>query len=492
VTAASVTQSRQFVRIARHEWRMLRADRACWLGTTILAMAVLYGTWTGVSWIRFQERTIGAARADEAATIAAKRGELREIQAGTREAPRWTDPRSPALMGGINHGGRIAWMPPGPLGMLSIGQGDLYPYYFTVSIKSREAFIGADEIENPQILLTGRFDLAFAIVWLFPLVILALSFNVLSLEKEQGTLPLVLSQQVSLRTLMAAKVSVRAALVVGIAVVIACIASALGGATVWQSETAWRLAIWIVAVTSYGLFWFALAVLVNAAGRSSSTNAVVLAGLWLIFVLLIPTIVNSATTAAYPIASRVEMIQAVRRASDAANARGSELLGRYFQDHPDMVRASAAALSAEDFYSRRIAVQDDTERQVQPVLDRFSEQLTRRERLANRFQYLSPAMVAHMLFNDIADSSSARYRHFVTQVEGYHRDWRAFFYPRILQRATLSERDWENMPAFVYHPEPNGAVLARALAGLGGLILPTLCVSALALMRLTRYPVACA
>jgi ABC-2 type transport system permease protein len=489
MTATSSSQSTQFMRIARHEWRMLRSDHACWIGVAILAIAVLHGTVTGVSWVGFQQRTIESARADEAKGIAAKRNELREIQAGTREAPRFTDPRSPALMGGLYHGGRIAAMPPGPLGMLSIGQADLYPYYFTVSIKSREAFIGADEIENPEILFTGRIDVAFAIVSLFPLVILALSFNVLSIEKEQGTLPLVLSQQVSLRTLVAAKVLVRAVLVVGVAVAIACVATALGGADVWHAGTIWRLLVWIVAVASYGLFWFALAVLVNAAGRSSSANAVVLAGVWLAFVLLIPTLVNSATSAAYPLASRVEMIQAIRRASDAANARGSELLGRFFQDHPDMVRASAA-LSTDDFYSRRLAVQEDVERQAQPVLDRFSEQLARREHFVNRFQYLSPAMVVQMLFNDIADASSARYRHFVAQVDDYHKAWRAFFYPRILQRATLSDRDWEEMPTFVYHPEPERAVLGRALTGLIGLILPTFCLSALAWYRLTRYPIA--
>ena len=66
------------------------------------------------------------------------------------------------------------------------------------------------EIENPNRLLAGRFDLAFVIVFLYPLLILTLSYNMLSAEQEQGTLALTLSQPVSLRTLVSGKVLLRA------------------------------------------------------------------------------------------------------------------------------------------------------------------------------------------------------------------------------------------------------------------------------------------
>lgn len=93
-------------------------------------------------------------------------------------------------------------LPPGLLAPLAIGQSDLLPYYFKVSTDSRETIMASNEIENPNRLLAGRFDLALVLIFLYPLLILALTYNMLSVEQEQGTLALVLSQPVSLATLV--------------------------------------------------------------------------------------------------------------------------------------------------------------------------------------------------------------------------------------------------------------------------------------------------
>jgi ABC-2 type transport system permease protein len=67
-------------------------------------------------------------------------------------------------------------------------------------------------------LLSGRFDLAFVILYLYPLLILSLGYNLVSGEKEAGTLALTLSQPVALRTLVAGKVAMRFAFVLALAV----------------------------------------------------------------------------------------------------------------------------------------------------------------------------------------------------------------------------------------------------------------------------------
>jgi integrase len=66
--------------------------------------------------------------------------------------------------------------------------------------------------------------------------------------------------------------------------------------------------------------WFGLAVFVASFGRPSSTNAMVLAAIWLAFVVLVPSLLNMGATTWYPVPSRVQMVQAVR-ASDEANQR---------------------------------------------------------------------------------------------------------------------------------------------------------------------------
>src|SRR3546814_6574788 len=61
------------------------------------------------------------------------------------------------------------------------------------------------EIENPLNLMTGTFDISFVVIFLLPVFIIALTYDMLSGEKESGTLALAMTQPVSLRTFMAGK-----------------------------------------------------------------------------------------------------------------------------------------------------------------------------------------------------------------------------------------------------------------------------------------------
>ena len=101
----------------------------------------------------------------------------------------------------------------------------------------------SDEIENPANLLSGRFDLAFVLTFCWPLLVLPLLYNVLSEEREAGTLALVASQPVSLRAVLAARLVVRGGLVVRVTlVVVAGDRLALSGAL--QGRSLLPLAIW--------------------------------------------------------------------------------------------------------------------------------------------------------------------------------------------------------------------------------------------------------
>jgi ABC-2 type transport system permease protein len=76
--------------------------------------------------------------------------------------------------------------------------------------------------------------------------------------------------------------------------------------------------------------------------------------MWLALVVLLPSLCNVLATTTYPVPSRVEMIQAVREASDAATAEGSKLLSKYYEDHPELA-AGDAAQAMNDFNIIRVA-----------------------------------------------------------------------------------------------------------------------------------------
>jgi ABC-2 type transport system permease protein len=473
-------------RIVLHEWRSLRADRAIFVVAFVLAAAVGYGLYNGARWVAFQHATIADARAEEAERLERLERDAGEAEAGRLKVSPFRDPRSPAVLGrGL--GARYAAMHPAPLGALAVGQSDLLPYYFKVTTDARALVTAATEIENPHRLLTGRFDLAFVILYLYPLLILALTYNLLSGEKEQGTLALALSQPVTLSALATIKVVVRAGILVAILAVLALAGLAATGAGLSDSWTAIRFALWIAAVAAYGAFWFVTALFVGSFGRGSATNAMVLAGVWLGLVLIVPASLNLTAATLYPVPSRVEMVQAVRDASDGATAEGSRLLAKYYEDHPELA-ADSSEQAMRDFNLLRVAVNDEVERRVAPELGRFETQLGRQQRLVGRLRFLSPAILAQEAMSDLAGTGTARHRHFLTLVDEYHRQWRTFLVPRIFQRVTIL--DHQSLPRFRFQEESEGAVVVRVAMNLGALALPAGVLAIVGARRLRRYPVA--
>jgi len=476
--------------IMRLEWRNLMAERAPLWAALLLGLAIAYGSFNGAAWVRFQHHTIDAALGEERQRLSEVHQNMELANSGVKKFSAFSDPRSPGALG-RSAGTRYAVMPPGALAPLAVGQSDLYPYYFRVSTQSKQTFAANDEIENPVHLLAGRFDLAFVIVYLLPLVILAFTYNLVSAEKEAGTLAMTLAQPVELKTVVLGKLAVRALFLLGLVLALAAAGVIAGGANL-ASPDAWpRLALWTGVTLLYGAFWFVLAIGVNALGRGSATNAMALFGLWLLLVVFVPSVLSVTVRTLYPVPTRVEMIQAMRVAGDTAAREGSQLLARYLEDHPELAPpATGEAPGAPDFATLSVAVNESVEKQMQPVLERFDQQVTGQQTFVDRFRFLSPAIVAQSAFNDLAGSSAHRYRHFQALTDAYHRDWRAYFIPRVLRKESLRPADLAQVPAFHFVEEPLTAVSARVSWDATVLALAAALLAWPAFTRLRRYPVA--
>ena len=452
--------------VLRNERRLLAADPALRIALAVFAVLFVYALVNGMAWERFQERTVDAARTGNAERTRALEQELADIENGGQPASPFSDPRAPNVLGGAR-GAHTAALEPGPLTALAVGQSDLLPYYYDVSIYTNESsFQQNGEVENPLNLMVGRFDLAFVTVYLLPLLVLALSFNVLSEEREQGTLALTLSQPVSARDVVGAKLAFRALLVVGLAAGVSLLGIlATGGAS------SGRVLLWCGTVILYALFWFALAAWVNSLRRSSAWNATVLVGAWLVLVVVLPAAINIAAGLLHPLPSRVEMITAQREASNDAVNRRSELLARYLEDHPEMASGvvadepglGALAWAATDAVNGRLE-------EVTAVHDaRRAEQLA----LVRRYRFLSPALLAQEVLIDAAGTGDARFARFQSQVRAFADQWQQFFVPAILADERMSASVLPDIPTFQFMDEGPGEVARRSavpLLFLGGLV----------------------
>lgn len=463
--AASRTQV-----VAKHEWRLLQADKTLLAVALLLAAMVGYSLYNGVSWVNFQKQTLAQAAEEESERLTKLKQNLADIEAGRAEPKGFQDPRSAGAIGGTTAAPYLA-MPPAPLAALAIGQSDLYPYYFKLNLRSKQAILANDEIENPSNLLAGRFDLAFVMIFLFPLLILALGYNLISAEREQGTLVLALSQPLALRELVTGKILLRGAVLLGFLGLFTLGGALLSGVDLSSGDSWTRLALWLAMMTLYTSFWFGLAVWVNTYRGSSATNALTLAGGWLAFVLVLPSLANLIATSLYPVPSRVEMVQAMRSAGKEAQSKGSVLLAKYMEDHPELAPQDGNA-GAADFASVSYAVQMEVDKQVQPILDRFDRQVSQQQNFVDSFRFLSPAILVQGALNDIAGTSLGRYQHFTGLVNAFFDRWQGYFLPKVFAKTKLSSAQVSEFPRYEWTEESTGNVVSRvgiALLGLLGL-----------------------
>jgi ABC-2 type transport system permease protein len=234
----------------------------------------------------------------------------------------------------------------------------------------------------------------------------------------------------------------------------------MAGVTIWTADDVISLAAWAAVTVAYGLFWFSLAVVVNVFGRTSSVNALVLLGAWLLLVVLGPSTLDLIVTAMHPTPSRVELMQATRAASNTATARGSQLLAMYFQDHPELMRG--APQGASEFATRSLVVADEVAKAVAPITARFDSELDAQQQLIDRWRWISPALVTHVALVDVAGTGTRRYRDFQRQSDAYITVLRAFYEPRITRGARLTRQDIGAIPSFTFDERTLGPATERA------------------------------
>ncbi len=418
--------------LTRHEWKVLTASAIVRLVVVVLGTAVLAASMLGAWRAGQQQHTHDTFDA--------------------RQARQRAQPSSLRADAVANERGWLALLPPAPLAALAAGQTDVYPAYLKVTARNLDALVTGDQIEHPLAVASGHFDVAFVVLFLYPLLIFAVSFDLTAGEHDRGTLRMVLAQPVRLRDVIAGKMIARA-LLLGVPMV------AIPPLVV-PGRDPLLLVLWTIAVFAYGSIWHGLALMVNARGWTAAANALVLAGTWLLFAIVGPSTINLAIAVIYPMPSRVEAAVQARAATQEATVQGSRELGQFLQDHPtsanvgrDGMRQFALLQAARD---RQIADR------LQVVEHAFDQQLARQQRLASWLSVLSPTMVAQEALLEIAGTGRSRFEHFKAASRAFQQAWKAYFDPYVLDAATLTVDAIASAPAFTYSAPRRSTALPRA------------------------------
>jgi ABC-2 type transport system permease protein len=473
--------------VIRHEFELMFADRRIIASVALLLLVTSIGILSGLTHLRHRLSTIEALQANERNRHESIRLDLSApMNDSTRKWASSFDSRSPAVVGG-QRGSSFAILPPTPLTVLAIGQSDLQPTSFRISTDSFRKILDEDEIANPGHLLSGRIDLGFAMIVLYPLVILAISYDMLSSEKEAGTLVLLMSQPIRLSDVIFGKVIARFLAISAGTFMIAIAVLAFGVEDARDASTLIRWALWVAFLILYGAIWFGISVAANLRGSSSASNALILSASWLMLVLILPTMINLVTTSAYPIPSRIALVQATRQAAIDVSEEGSRTLAEYFEDHPELSEKGEG--NVDEFQVRSLATRHAIETKVQPLNDRFDSSLKRRQNLIRKAQYLSPALLAQDAIESIAGTDHVRYSEFLRQAERFHRQWQDFFVPRIARKQLLKSDDLDDLPEFRFQERTTPESLIRLSGPAAGLIIQLAFVLSIVSRSIRRFRV---
>ncbi|MBM0104958.1 ABC transporter permease subunit [Steroidobacter sp. S1-65] len=429
--------------VGAYEVRRLLRDRAVPALLLLLLMLSGYAAWNGADWVRQRNAAIDLVKAEE------QKG-VEFVRRIAEKAPVATSRWSPVL-------------PTGPMAPLSIGQAEAYPFAADIMVTAGSQIFGrlSADIGNPTVRAAGRFDLAFVIVFLLPLVVLAATYDLWSRERERGIDAMVLSQPVAVGSLIAVKALARGLMVLLPSAAIILVAAAWAGAR----ELAGLLAL-ALAVLAYGCFWLAVVVIISLFARRSTEAAIAAGAIWLAVVVMAPALTLAVVDLVAPPPSEM-------RFATALKARTTEIQERqrlFRAAHPTPVRSPAPRIpdGMRDLYADRVAA----DRELAPMVEAHQQAKDARRHLLDRVRFFLPSVAVQDALDRIAGSDADRALAFQQQALEFKAESQRWTQDRLDRDAPLTPAELDEAPRFRFR-EPGGAFQAGVLADFAALAIVT-------------------
>ena len=322
---------------------------------------------------------------------------------------------------------------------LCLGQRDLFPVYygFNVSDLARQVHMG--ELTNPMKLLTGNFDLSYVYIFLFPLLIVALFYDLFSGEKEGGTLLLLKSQGVSLAAILGSKALLRALIVWSLAFILLVLGFLIQGVSIVEHGQLFMN--WLFVVFLYSATWMGLMGILIWLRQSSTLTAMLGLSVWLMFTLITPSIINLSIQATQPLPNRAEMINKVRNLNDQFwGSPKTQVLDQFYAEYPQYNDGDTT-----DFYKWYYAGFTIMDREANVLNGQFEDKVEQRNSLLKKWEWLAPAAMVHEHLSKISDTDRESHLEFIKEVHAYHDYLKEFYYQRIFEGAVFTRSDLEEL-----------------------------------------------
>lgn len=297
----------KFINIFKCEWKHFIRSPFKIIATFIFCIAAIYGLLNGSN--LYKEQTTEIHKINKQVNEEQQRylAQFKEGNMSIKNRP-WVDLSSPFWA--ILYSPSYQYKMPSKSMVYSIGQAEQYGYYKKISFSASP--YDADltqEITNPERLQIGTLDFVFVIIYLLPLLLLLLLYNIKSEETEQDILPLIEVQTGTKNTWLSARL-----FFYFVFSLLVCSILILYGATLTQvlKDQSYDFLKVTLYTFLYIFFWFSLYFIVVKNGKSILSSTLQMIGLWLLFTFIIPGMVHQLVSINKPANLMTDLIDADR------------------------------------------------------------------------------------------------------------------------------------------------------------------------------------
>jgi len=409
-----------------HEWRLLAGSRLAMTSLVLLLVLSALSVSSGILEVDRQRQTIARlAELQHQDTDAQERKHVRNGDAGY--VAYYT------FLG--------TWDAPSTTAFLALGLRDTAPYVLRVRALALQAQLHEGENFNPELALPGRFDFAFVLVYLAPLFLIALLYDLVSSERRAGRLATLQALPYAGSGLWLRRAGLRALLAFGCLVAPVLVGAALSGMPAGALMTV------LSAILAYVAFWSGFSLIVAVRGTSSVANATALMGCWVVLTLVLPTVANATLANAVPVRQGVELMLAQRQAVHGAwDLPREEIMELFFRNHPEW--RDTGPLPAGFHWKWYFVFQQLGDESVAHQVASYRDGLEARQRWTERIGWLLPGVGVQSVMHRQAGTDLLAQLAYQHDVAAFHARLRSFFYPYFFRDMAFTSRDFAGLPRF--------------------------------------------
>jgi len=420
----------------KREWTSLWTSPLKLAAILFFAVISIWSVADGLSWYK----NVQTVQAETPANLLTDQDEwfadLARVESGEETSPFVAQPISLTF---------LSVRPPSKLSPLAHGWESIHPHSaLTSGWRSEASLFRRYEVEGPSVLRAGRMDLLFVVTVFLPLILLLLTFDVLSQERQAGRFRMFLVQGGSARKLLLARILATMIPLILIPSICVLAVAIITGAT-WSGA-----AIWISSLLAYTLFWAALAALIAIAFRRPISGALAILASWSLFVVLIPSGTQFLAQALYPVPSRVTYLTEAREAEGETRRNMNERAEVYMAEHAGMTDVPIEGVPG--FYRSAYLSNIDINAKTAPLIETFEAQQSSQRQFVRVVQFLSPTLIFKDHLEQVSGTGAEQAAMFRAQARDHLGVVLDAIGPATVSRSRISKEAAEAIPQFAFQP----------------------------------------